>query len=167
MCPSVEGHLSSLLFEIFKKSSGFSRVPLAFSILYYTALRSRAVCLISMSKHTLQVNSVSEKLPGGNRLKIVLHSHKHSIEPPQSVLLQAGVDCICPVKLFKKYSEVRLSTEGYVPIQFLGTLGTCPTSYNTHSFRIGKASDMIKVGCTDLQIKLTGRWHLQVLQHYT
>ena len=157
---------------------------LAFSILYHAALRSSEVCLTPTSKHTLQTNIVSGKWSWGKRcLKIALHSHKHSTEPPPPVLLQARADCTCPVKLYHKYTKVRGPSEGPLLIhssgdpiirpslasvlrQCLGILGKRPSSYNTHSFRIGKATDMAKAGCTDLQIKLTGRWHSQALQRY-
>ena len=44
--------------------------------------------------------------------------------------------------------------------------GVKATEYNTHSFRIGKATDMWKQGYTDMQICLAGRWNSKAYKKY-
>ena len=81
----------------------------------------------------------------------------------------------CPVKLLQKYLALRPSGPGPVfvstlgkPIsrqQFLGALHSSvrfrsldPSLYNTHSFRIGRSTDMTFQGYSDAQIRAVGRW---------
>jgi len=44
--------------------------------------------------------------------------------------------------------------------------GYSPKSFNTHSFRIGRATDMALEGCSDQQIKLAGRWKSYAFKDY-
>ena len=41
-----------------------------------------------------------------------------------------------------------------------------PAHFNTHSFRIGKASDMAKAGASKTQIALAGRWRSNAYLKY-
>jgi len=42
--------------------------------------------------------------------------------------------------------------------EMLSLLGEGPTVYNTHSFRIGKATDLVLQGYSTSQILTIGRW---------
>ena len=46
------------------------------------------------------------------------------------------------------------------------TVGLKPNEYNTHSFRIGKATDMWAQGYSDAQICLAGRWNSKAFKKY-
>ena len=41
-----------------------------------------------------------------------------------------------------------------------------PDCYNSHSLRIGKATDMAKVGCSDYDIKSASRWKTNAFKAY-
>ena len=89
----------------------------------------------------------------------------------------------CPVKLLQKYLALRPSGPGPVfvsthgkPItrqQFLGALHSSvrfrsldPSLYNTHSFRIGRSTDMMVQGYSDAQIRAVGRWKSDAYKRY-
>ena len=63
----------------------------------------------------------------------------------------------------KPYTQdaVRKMLEGV-----LKSVGVKPSEYNTHSFRIGKATDMWKQGFTDVQNCLAGRWNSRAFKKY-
>ena len=48
----------------------------------------------------------------------------------------------------------------------LERLNLNPNLYNTHSFRSGHSSDMLKHGKTLSEIKLAGRWRSSAVYHY-
>ena len=71
--------------------------------------------------------------------------------------------------LFDDASVPTLS-RGYIASKLkdvLVHLGLNYTSYSTHSFRIGKTSDMATHGASSEQIRLFGRWKSQAYTTYT
>jgi hypothetical protein len=49
---------------------------------------------------------------------------------------------------------------------YLLEIGHTPTKYNTHSFRIGKATDMARAGYSHTQIAMVGRWKSDAFLKY-
>ena len=50
--------------------------------------------------------------------------------------------------------------------EVLEASGVKAMEYNTHSFRMGKATDMWRQGYTDMQICLAGRWNSKACKKY-
>ena len=48
----------------------------------------------------------------------------------------------------------------------LNSINLDPNLYDTHSWRIGRASDLLKWGYSLAQIKIWGRWHINVVYWY-
>ena len=96
------------------------------------------------------------------------------------------MNSICPYSLLHKYLACR---PGYIaqneqffifrdyqpvkPIHICMTLRTIlklanfqPYLYNTHSFRIGRSSDLLKLGVSVNVIKKLGRWKSNIVYNY-
>ena len=48
----------------------------------------------------------------------------------------------------------------------LKLVGLNPTEYNTHSFRVGRATDMFKQGYREAQVCMAGRWNSKADKKY-
>lgn len=92
-------------------------------------------------------------------------------------------DSICPVNLITKYMAVRPKGNGQSFKQFdtspltryqfvsvlnkiLKLIGLPKSTYKSHSFRIGAASDSFNMGISELEIKRKGRWNSEVYKRY-
>ena len=84
----------------------------------------------------------------------------------------------CPYKIIDDYMDSRKGYEDFnepffvfrdgTPVRpvnvrctlrnVLKMIGLQPRLYGTHRFRIGRATDLIKMGFTIEQVKLVGRW---------
>ena len=112
-----------------------------------------------------------------------LQSYKHGKEPITLTLAPARGQVHCPVKELMRYFVLRpplgktlfvneageLVTRSFVA-KYLKLLvewaGEDPSSYNTHSLRVGRASDLALAGaCTDT-IRRTGRWKSEAYLDY-
>ena len=127
-----------------------------------------------------QVSSESELWA----IQISFSQYKHSGgDIPILELTRQTDDRYCPVKLLQKYLALRPSGPGPVfvstlgkPIsrqQFLGSLHSSvrcrsldPSLYYTHSFRIGRSTDMMFQGYSDAQIRAVGRWKSDAYKRY-
>ena len=120
-----------------------------------------------------------------NKILVVLYTSKtHSLDQkPQKIKITANPQYhnklnFCPFRLVENYINIRnealSDTEpffvfrDYTPVapanarvilkQTLLNLNLDSELYNCHSFRIGKASDMQKIGYSILEIQQKGRW---------
>ena len=154
-----------------------------FSIMYHSALRISEVAKTKNSTHTLLAHHLLLKNKKQNYIKINLPSHKHSKTKPTPIILKPTENNTCPIKHYNKYLQIRPKSSKYAfchqnskPITrtqvsstlrtTIGLLGYNPNQYNTHSFRIGKATDMAAQGYTPTQISLLGRWNSSAYLKY-
>lgn len=144
-----------------------------FTVMYHAALRASEICESPKTSHTLQTHNIN--LSKSNRsLKVQFSSYKHStsLNPP---LVLYPTKYPCPVKSFIKYKKLRKTHHGpafcysngtsitrdqlQTTLHKLLTLsGYNSKLYNTHSFRIGKTTDLAKHGYSYSQIAQIGRW---------
>lgn len=115
---------------------------------------------------------------------IHFQSYKHSgnVRPILEITKQLP-SSVCPVQLLSSYFVYRGMTAGslYVTqsgkavtrLQFqtvfyrcLSYLGISTVGYNTHSFRIGSCTDMVKEGVSDTKIRSVGRWKSDAYKLY-
>ena len=125
--------------------------------------------VVSLMFEDIQINSNSIKLSIRN-FKNNTSNHTFDIE----IFRQIGTKH-CPYDILKDYLSLRGNSPGplfclpdlsHVSRSFftkhlkqcLQFSGFDPRLYLSHSFRIGGASYLASIGCTDLQIKILGRW---------
>ena len=152
--------------------------------MYHAALRCSEVCHTPQASHTLTYQNISlASSKSQTTLTIAMASYKHSDTDPLPLKLSPSGDTTCPIALYRKYASARGSQPGpafcnadHSPItrpqlanelKFrLRMLGYEEAEYNTHSFRIGKATDMAKDGLSDRQIATAGRWASDAFLQY-
>ena len=71
-----------------------------------------------------------------------------------------------PLFIFRDGSPVRPQHARSVLKMALKNLQLDPSLYNTHSFRIGRATDLFKKGFSLEQIKQYGRWKSNAIYKY-
>ena len=155
-----------------------------FLLMYFACLRIGEVVHSNHDNHCLNLESIFlSDLTRTADMVIVLNSYKHSKKPAKFLLPQGEDIRFCPKKALLDFLEVRQSAAG--PL-FLGkngermtryqvhkTLRKCliksgfdPTKFNTHSFRVGRASDLASQGVSEQIIRETGRWHSNAFLKY-
>ena len=155
-----------------------------FSTMYHAALRISEVCHSRNTNHVLQHHHISIA-KGGSHCLIRFSSHKHGKGTPTPLKLKwSRPSSTCPVSLLNTYIANRGKWRGplfahqsrlpisrpYVVETLKSTLTALHqdhTKFNTHSFRIGKASDLAEGGASNTQIALVGRWRSTAYKAYT
>ena len=153
-----------------------------FPLLILICLRVSEISLKTRSDesgHALKFNNVSFK--NNDKTLCVKISSSKTDQKNESVTLiiqtQSDID-ICPVLLLQSYLRIRFSclkgsnklfvhfnSEGLTRYQLCSVLQKClqfcdiPLHIRSHSFRIGRATDMAKMDVADEQIKRCGRWN--------
>lgn len=154
-----------------------------FLLSYYCCLRASEVGYNKNCTHTLQLLSISvQRYPHPLQIKITFPSSKHS-DAPTSLVLHPQQHVPCPVTALLQYLAVRgdrngplFLTQSAKPVTravYSKTLKTCLSSlcipnkrYNTHSFRIGRATDLALMGASTHVIKSAGRWRSEAYLKY-
>ena len=156
----------------------------AFSLAFFALLRVSEIAVYTNrdheSGHALNFENVSFKQDKGqSELHIVIRSSKTDQYAKSITLVvqeQLDID-ICPVKLLRRYFSIRFSGMNgsnklfvhfdgspLTRFQFCSVLKKClafcevPLHVRSHSFRIGRATDLAINGVSDEQIKTYGRW---------
>ena len=156
----------------------------AFTLMYHAALRVSEVCKTPSSKHTLQFQQITTIRKRSTKLlSIKFTSFKHSHNPTASLVIHPDKKSTCPVKSFHRYTELRGNFKGpafclkdgtpLTRVQLLRVLhdhltltGYQCNEYNTHSFRIGKTTDLANQGYSHTQIAMIGRWRSNAYLKY-
>ena len=145
--------------------------------MYHAALRISEICLTNTPQHIIQFNSV--KCNSNSTIELHLTSFKHSTSTTTLIIH-------CTQKLYKQFKRylalrgnhagalfchpnrkpiTRLSLVNQLHNQLL-ELNLNPNEYNTHSFRIGKTTDMSNSGFSESQISSLGRWKSDAYKKY-
>ena len=155
-----------------------------FTTMYHAALRVSEVCTSPTNKHNLlnhQIRLIRNH--GHTNLEISFKTYKHMHHPSPPLLLQPTKEIDCPVKSYSSYHKLRGNRLGAAfqdfhgsPItrtNLLSALNYCITlaglsqdEYNTHSFRIGKTTDLAQQGYSYPEISLIGRWKSNAFIRY-
>lgn len=152
-----------------------------FSLMYHSLLRISEVTESKYNNHNILFNQIKVN-KRHTKLNITFKTFKHSTAsiPIQVTSQNNG---ICPVASYLSYIHVRGSFRGpafirqdHTPLtrtyvkqhldSALSFIGIAHPTYNTHSFRIGKATDMHSKGHSDSQIQLAGRWKSTAFKKY-
>jgi site-specific recombinase XerD len=171
------------------KSSGFSAYDrrlfrAIFTMMYHAALRASEICVTPHASHTLQRSHLEVvQCSGGDAIKICFPSYKHSEGRLCPILIHSSDKQTCAVRAYKSFVRMYHVADGpafhcannatltrQVLANSIHTLlkaiNLNPRHYNTHSFRIGKATDMAKQGFSYSQIAMLGRWKSNAFLKY-
>lgn len=149
-----------------------------YHFMYQGLLRVSEVCISAAPHHNLKFNNVhlNEK---NSTIKLKLESYKFSSHSCK-VVIHCSNELL---SIFKKYVKLRgkknglffchPNLEGITRSELANMLKKqidlfnldC-NEYNTHSFRIGRATDMAKMGYSDIQIAMAGRWESSAFKKY-
>ena len=157
------------------------RLKVLFSTMYHAALRVSETCPSKLTDHALRLSNL---VVLKNSILITFVSFKHSAGETVSLkLLKSNVKG-CAVSMLKSWLKMKKTSSdllfddptlptlsrGYVALKLklvLQRLGLDPGLYSTHSFRIGKTSDLAINGASGEQIRLFGRWKSRAYHTYT
>lgn len=183
---SLLEHLTDILPYILHDNYSIHLYKAIFCLMYFACLRVGEVAHSSHADNTLQITQVSftHKNSSAISLSITFNSYKHSKNqmPTLSITTQNNTK-ICPVLNTMKYLSLRTNNTGplfqhklHVPVsrtdiaqtlsRALYRLGLGQALINTHSFRIGRATDLWKSGHSDSYIQKVGRWASDAYKHY-
>lgn len=155
-----------------------------FLLCFHACLRGGEIVLSVNRTHVLKYKDVQIEGSGENKKLIMkLQSFKFSREPSTVIVRRGKPHCYCPIAFVKSYLKIRGNSPGPMflhsnkaPVtikEFRGylksTLILCnidPANYNTHSFRIGKATQLSDLNMTDSEIKTVGRWRSNAFRTY-
>ena len=139
---------------------------------YHACLRAGKVVHSNKTTHTIQIDQIEAKKQGYH---ITLKTYKHSNGKPTILKLTPTTDKHCPVKSLREYVTLRGNRSGPLFIksnkkpltrtEFSNSLKDClelaglPSErFNTHSFRIGRATQLAQDHTPESIIKSTSRW---------
>ena len=155
--------------------------------MYFGCLRvSEVMESAGLLDHTLTVNLIECLVCDGQTIayKLMLKTFKHNYTQPFTMKLVKAKDIvICPVKALTDYLQIRPNVGGSLFIDenrkgikrahfaqvlklVLEKLGIDSGKYNTHSFRIGRTTDMAMGGFSHEKIKILGRWESDAYRKY-
>ena len=149
--------------------------------MYYGSLRISEVANSGSLDHTVMLDDVTFS---SIYVKINLRSYKHS-KHAVSLRIYCSPDTeMCPVYNLNRYMLWRgrkndpflFVDHRSVPISrqqvsdslkhVLSLAQMCPNLYNTHSFRIGRTTDLFKQNASDEFIRRSGRWASDAWRKY-
>ena len=153
---------------------------------YYACLRVGEMTYNGNVSHVLQLSNVTPVITEGvmSAFKLSFSTYKHSdSSQPVFQVTAHSSPVFCPVAHMHKYLQLRGSIPGplfqnhdkshVTRAQFLKSLRDALSSlripvemFNTHSFRIGRCTDMANMGYSESQIKAIGRWKSNAFTRY-
>ena len=157
------------------------------TLLYWGCLRIGEIATSNHSDHMLSLQQITIVNQSNHTpyLTINFKSYKHSTGTlPQLRVYSKQDKSICPVTALSSYLQLRPHTNSNAlflhllgaPIsrsffaQHLRTLlSSTPhkgKKINTHSFRIGRATDLLMAGASDAKIQKMGRWSSNAYRKY-
>lgn len=152
-----------------------------YTIMYYACLRASEVLLTDTPQHMLTLSHVTFQ-ESSNTFQIKFTSFKHSKHQTPVITLSSTSQTDCPVKALREYLTLRGSAPGPLYInsshtvtrqQFTRVFQSClryinhsTHSYNIHSFRIGRTTDMAQQNVPHSTIQQIGRWNSTAFMKY-
>ena len=169
--------------QSYSETTHLTLLPAVLLFTYHGCFRIGEVVKSNDLRHTLHMKDISfTESEGKEEVRITLPTYKHSSEPA-TLTIPASRDKYCPVRYLHNYLQVRGNQPGPIflmpngsPVnrafiasrlkELLIISGKNPALYNTHSLRIGRASDLAARGTPDHLIRHTGRWSTEAYLGY-
>ena len=177
--------LLSVLPQCAKSNYLSSMFASMFTLSYNVCLRVGEIACSNNRDNVIQLDQLSCVTKGVSTVAYLLkfEDFKHSTDKPTMRINEQKDTGICPVLSLTSYLKLRGSVEGPLYIfqdkstvrrqHFANILEKCLTQagynkkdFGTHSFRIGRCTDMANEGFSDAQIKLVGRWKSDAFKRY-
>ncbi len=155
-----------------------------FAWAFYGGLRCSEYTMPVVAEHNLHLSDIC-RLTKGNEAayRIRFRSYKHSPDLiPDFIMVPSGHPILCPVLIMDQYLAVRkdvgeaLFVDRVGPVtrleldnlltDCLNHLGWDVNSYESHSFRIGRATAWMEQGYSPAQIMQMGRWRSDAYKVY-
>ena len=161
-----------------------SMVSSLFLLSYYACTRAGEVVISDSSEHTLRVQDVQHiNTVDGLTLKIHFRTFKHSKGEVFSTISSSYPPKYCPVHCLRQYLSLRGNQPGplflnnlSIPVRradFSHYIKSCARlaglpadRLNTHSFRIGRATQLAQDNASDATIRQVGRWSSTAFERY-
>ena len=161
-----------------RSSYTHSMLSALFAFTYHACLRAGEVVLSTNKENILLYNQLKKiEISGVEVYELCFKKYKHSHPNNSSpkLLIYPSNSPYCTLKLLQHYLNMRGTADGplfmderssplkrknfsrYVKLT-VERIGLPSSSYNTHSFRIGRSTDLKLQGIDDDIIKRTGRW---------
>jgi integrase len=155
-----------------------------FLLTYHACLRAGEIVISNEPQHAINIANVSDTTYQGlPAYTLTLDTFKHSKRPAQLLIQQSEHPPYCPVQALRDYLLVRNNRPGPLflnvdacPVNrpaFSAFLKVCvtlcglqPDNYNTHSFRIGRATQLAQDNESDDTIRRAGRWSSTAYMSY-
>ena len=151
-----------------------------FLLAYHGCFRIGELVWSQSAQHTLSLSQVTFN-HSPKSVILTLPSFKHSVDPVEIIIPSSSPHC--PVGALEDYLDVRPRGKGPLFLKPNGdpvkredvvktlkdtlTLLVPDTSrYITHSFRIGRTTDLVSLGTPDSVIRETGRWRSDAFKSY-
>lgn len=150
-----------------------------FSLMYYACLRASEVLYTDTPQHMLHM---SHLVTHTNSYQLCFKSYKHSTSDRNVLYIVPTGKSDCPVFHLSNYLKLRGVTPGPIflskgaPVtrhQFTYVLNQClkylqipSLHYNTHSFRIGRTTDLALADVPHSTIQHLGRWKSNAYTKY-
>jgi integrase len=152
-----------------------------FTLSYHACLRAGEAVQSENKEHTLQFAQVFLNPSSAN---IKFNSFKHSGRRTPTVILQKDDSSTsCPVRTLRDYLNIRgnhagplFTNSSKLPIDRANfskilkdvaqVIGLDPTYYNTHSFRVGRATQLAEDQHSPSTIQSAGRWNSSAYLQY-
>ena len=168
--------LERMITSIRAQESGHTRTLFCTMLIfmYQGLLRCSEVSITGGASHNLMKYQISIPTDNPTQVKIAFESYKHSKPAPPPIFLSQSEGKLCPVKAFIKYahspnrSKYFFAHKSGMPVmraqlvdmikKHISLIGLNEDHYNTHSLRMGKATDMADQGFSYSQIRAAGRW---------
>ena len=166
-----------------------------FLFTYYGCLRVGEVAKASSVENVISINQVVCNFIDGRVnsliLKFVCYKHSDTMKNhrksknslPSMKFTKKDDKSLCPVRAVFRYLKLRGSAKGQLFLneegddvtyyQFNSMMKKCivaanlpEENYGTHSFRIGRCTDLASLGYSNNQIKMIGRWKSDAYKRY-
>ena len=166
-----------------------------FLFTYYGCLRVGEVTKSSAIENVIKFDQVSFTHVKGKMqsvtIKFMSYKHSDTVKSrgkqksalPSMLFTKKPDKRLCPVRAVASYIKLRGNRDGQFFInengsgvtynQFRSIMNQCltksdlsPKYFGTHSFRIGRCTDLHKAGFTKAQIKIMGRWKSNAFEKY-
>ena len=170
---------------LFRDRFEASMLQSLFTMMYVALLRISEVSYTPKSSHNLRRKEVFLTNHAGQTVvKINMNSCKFSKGQVFNMMVSPNMVSpqISPVEFYDTYSKIRpkaefaFVTKGGSPLtpayvrsslrRILSSINHRSVDFNTHSFRIGRATDMYAAGYSDMQISKAGRWNSKAFLRY-
>ena len=129
-----------------------------------------------------KIDSICLKFLKFKHSDTVKNPRKQKSSLPKMKFTKQSNKRLCPVRAMVKYIKLRGNSEGQLFLTHNGgdvtyhnfnvMMKKCISrvglegTYGTHSFRIGRCTDLNKLGYSENQIKLIGRWNSSAFKNY-